>query len=368
MSVKWGEEIIKQRKEKQLGLGGPGHCMCCGDSSTKQRTSTSPRRKRSLNPFKFLGDVGYPNCKYEKTGTKPIGDDEASNTAVFLVKRVKDGAEFAAKVMNMESMNEHETQLAIGETRCLGCVNHFAIMKLVDQGSEDKDVVLVTEYADACDLRKCIKDRQDLHQPLEETVVWQVTLQLLLAVDHIHSRNILHRDIKAANIFLMSSGLVKLGDFGFARQYTKSVKEDVSKEFCGSVMYIAPEVWRRKPYNLAADMWAVGVVLYELMALKRPFDGASTVAIRDLVLSDRDPPPLPARYSEELRKITALLLQRDRAKRPSAKEVLLRPLVVKQMKLFLQAARDTQEIPEELRRDIQTSVDEFYVKNKANTV
>ena len=97
--------------------------------------------------------------------------------------------------------------------------------------------------------------------------------QICLAIKHIHDRKILHRDLKSQNVFLTKQGIVKLGDFGIAKVLQSTV--DHAKTIVGTPYYLSPEIIENKPYNFKSDIWSLGVLLYEMCALKPPFGGAS---------------------------------------------------------------------------------------------
>ena len=108
----------------------------------------------------------------------------------------------------------------------------------------------------------------------KEEVIWQWFLQLVCALKHIHDRKILHRDIKTANIFLHRPDprgfpVVKLGDFGISKALDQT--SALAKSQVGTPYYMSPELCEAKPYSYKSDVWAVGVVLYELATLKQPF-------------------------------------------------------------------------------------------------
>lgn len=94
----------------------------------------------------------------------------------------------------------------------------------------------------------------------------QVTLSLLA----LHSKTIIHRDVKTQNIFI-KEGVLKLGDFGISKELAN--EEDMAKTKCGTPYFMPPEVCQNAPYDAKADVWAMGVIVYELATLKKPFDG-----------------------------------------------------------------------------------------------
>jgi NIMA (never in mitosis gene a)-related kinase len=97
--------------------------------------------------------------------------------------------------------------------------------------------------------------------------------QCCLALKHIHDRKIVHRDIKAQNIFLTKNKIVKLGDFGIAKVLNNTMQ--LCRSMVGTPYYLSPEIINNKPYSFKSDIWSMGAMLYELCALKPPFDGSS---------------------------------------------------------------------------------------------
>ncbi|RNF17023.1 putative serine/threonine protein kinase, partial [Trypanosoma conorhini] len=156
------------------------------------------------------------------------------------------------------------TGRAQAEVHCLLNCDFFSILKCHEDFAK-KDpldgenllmIALVLDYANAGDLRQEIKSRAKASRAFREHEAGLLFIQVLLALHHVHSRHMIHRDIKTANILLCSNGLVKLGDFGFGKMYSATVSGDVGKTFCGTPYYVAPEIWRRKPYSKKADLFS----------------------------------------------------------------------------------------------------------------
>lgn len=196
-------------------------------------------------------------------------------------------------------------------------------------------MAMVLDYANAGDLRQEIRNRSKANRPFVEHEAGLLFIQILLAVHHVHSKHMIHRDIKSANILLCSNGLVKLGDFGFSKMYANTVSDDVGRTFCGTPYYVAPEIWRRCPYSKKADMFSLGVLLYELLTLKRPFDGVDIEEIMHKTLAGRFD-PLPDSISPEMQTIVATLLQSEPKRRPSSKTLLNTPTC----KLYISVVRE----------------------------
>ena len=158
-----------------------------------------------------------------------------------------------------------------------------------------------------------------------------IFIQVCLGVEYLHRKNILHRDIKAMNVFLHSNGGVKIGDMGVAK-----IVSDVSqfvKSVVGTPFYLSPELCLEKPYNHKSDVWSLGCLLYELCARAPPFKESRTAELYAAIASS-EPPPLPLVYSADLRNLVFKLLRKDFRERPSLEKILNLPFIQGKMKQF----------------------------------
>ena len=142
--------------------------------------------------------------------------------------------------------------------------------------------------------------------------------QICLALRHVHRRRILHRDLKSGNIFLTRSGVVKLGDFGIAKLLDSSGAQAATQ--IGTPYYLSPEICQDQPYGKASDLWSMGIVLYELLALRVPFQASNLAVLANKIVTV-DPPPLSHAYSEECHNLAFSLLSKDPDKRPTINQV-----------------------------------------------
>jgi len=156
--------------------------------------------------------------------------------------------------------------------------------------------------------------------------------QICLAIKHIHDKKILHRDLKSQNIFLTKNGLIKLGDFGIAKCLNFTL--DKAKTVVGTPYYLSPEIIENKPYSYKSDIWSLGVLLYEMICLKVPFD-ASSLPMLYMKIVKGIYNPIPNHYSKDLRKLVGLLLNTNVDKRLSVKDILKLPYVKKKIRSFL---------------------------------
>jgi len=146
--------------------------------------------------------------------------------------------------------------------------------------------------------------------------------------------------LKGQNIFLTKANLVKLGDFGIARVLS-STREN-AKTMVGTPYYLSPEIINGKSYSFKSDIWSLGVVLYELCALKPPFDAQSLTFLAMKIIKGQYS-PVPSQFSRELKNLVATLLQVEPLKRPTVNEILKFPLIQNRIQNFLSKSVKLQE-------------------------
>ena len=195
----------------------------------------------------------------------------------------------------------------------------------------DKDYLyIVMDYADGGDLSMKIREQNGKFFPENKILDWFT--QVCLAIKHIHDRKILHRDIKSQNIFLMKNGQIKLGDFGIAKCLNQTI--DKAKTYVGTPYYLSPEIINSQPYDFKSDIWSLGVLLYEMCALKMPFD-ASNLPQLYIKIINCNYQPLSNNYSDELKKLVKAMLNETSLKRPNIGEVLNYSIIKSRIKKFL---------------------------------
>jgi serine/threonine protein kinase len=295
-----------------------------------------------------------PSCQYIKKkllGTGSFG-------SAWRVEERDTGLICAAKIMDTNAMTAKDRGFVANEVKCLARCNHPNVIKHLMSHEVDGMMLIVMEYADGGDLYKQIKARQQGLRYFKEHEILFIFLQLCLALDHIHSKKMMHRDLKTANVLLTTTGLVKLGDFGFSRQYEDSLSNPVGSTFCGTPYYLSPELWRRAPYSKKSEMWALGVVLYEVIALKRPFGGKNMDELIDNILNARYE-PLPPQFSTDLQQLVSQLLSLNPSQRPSLRQMFRQPFIRQQGLLVLKRSVENHtRIPQAIRDALVASVDQ----------
>ena len=185
------------------------------------------------------------------------------------------------KDVDISKCSSKERDAAHKECGILEALRHPNIIEHRESFEQDGKLCIIMAFADGGDLTGRIKAQKGKLFPEEQVLDW--FCQIALALKHVHDRKILHRDLKAQNIFLANGGsIIKLGDFGIARVLSSTMEN--AKTAIGTPYYLSPEICEGKAYNHKSDIWSLGVVLYELCTLKCPFDSPN--------LNGSAPPPL----------------------------------------------------------------------------
>ena len=155
------------------------------------------------------------------------------------------------------------------EIEILKNLDHPNIIKLYNYIQTKDKIYIVTEFCDRGDLSRYIKQTPNDTRNIKMTLgtVEMITKQLSKGIEYLRTCGIIHRDLKPHNIFMDSNGIIKIGDFGFAKA---SDETDLSSTICGSPIYMAPEIVFYKNYTSNADLWSIGVILYQLVYAETP--------------------------------------------------------------------------------------------------
>lgn len=195
---------------------------------------------------------------------------------VYLAKDlILDNEEVSIKVLRT---NYQTDQIAVArfqrEARAMAELNHPNIVSIRDIGEEDGQQFLVMEYVDGSDLKKYIQD----HAPLSNNEVVRIMEEVLSAMTLAHQQGIVHRDLKPQNILLTKDGTVKVTDFGIAVAFAETSLTQTNS-MLGSVHYLSPEQARGSKATVQSDIYAMGIMLFEMLTGHIPYDGDSAVTI-----------------------------------------------------------------------------------------
>lgn len=218
--------------------------------------------------------------------TECIG--EGGMAEVYLGTDIRLKRDIAVKVLRPQySSDKQFLDRFLDEARAMAGFSHPNIVNVYDAGRERGRSYIVMEYVPGTDLRKLIKERGAL--PVEQAL--KIIEQVAQGVAAAHNKNIVHRDIKPGNVLITPDGTAKVADFGIARAVSDSKQLTEPGVVWGTTAYLSPEQIRGDTATPASDVYSIGVVLYEMLSGKPPFQGEDRVAIALQHLHD-DPPPL----------------------------------------------------------------------------
>eukprot|EP00899_Mesostigma_viride_P000962 jgi/Mesvir1/10867/Mv14208-RA.2 len=301
----------RYRAIKRLGEGAQGKVYLAQED-------WSPGQRKVTATGAPVSRVNFDELKLKAQGTGkakrfPGGGDLVVVKVIALPPKIEDREACVREAAMMQNMH-HPCIVSCRESFIEG-LNLFIIMDFYEQG----------------DLATLMESLYTKGSVLPEGQILEWFAQLVLALEYIHRRGVLHRDIKSENVFLKSmdgvgggNPVAALGDFGIARELQGP--SALASTFVGTPYYMSPELFRGEPYNHKSDVWALGCVLYEMLTLRHAFEAMNLNGLAMKVLAGNYI-PVPASYSQEMGRLIKLLLASDPAARPSLPMLLNHPLV-----------------------------------------
>jgi serine/threonine protein kinase len=229
-------------------------------------TSTTIEDREYICTFKKLGKGAY-----SKVYKGYIKDKSGTSESVPEDKLV------AIKKMNLEQLRAHD--FLENEIDIMKRLNHPNILNMIDvieqkNSSGEKVLYIILEFCGGGDLKKMVR-----HRRMKEKYAIVYFKQIADGLQYLRDKNIIHRDLKPHNVLITSDRkTLKIADFGFAKMIGS---DTLAETMCGSPLYMAPEILLKKPYTSKADLWSVGVMLYEVLCAKHPFKSVESIV--DLV-------------------------------------------------------------------------------------
>lgn len=187
-----------------------------------------------------------------------------------------DGRVYALKKVSKKFAMRWKGELIKREFEIMRSVKHPFIVRLFASYSDERDYNFLMEYCPGGTLYELIRKFRSLPVPM----ALYYFCEMLLAIEYLHSRNVMFRDLKAENILVDAKGHLKLTDFGLALKLEE--REDLADSYCGSPIYIAPETLQRQRYDRRVDFYALGVLLYEMIVGTPPFINKNTTTLKEM--------------------------------------------------------------------------------------
>lgn len=239
--------------------------------------------------------------------------------SVYLAQdTVLEGTQIAIKVLHSDIAGDQaQSKRFLREVQLMREVNNPYVVRTFDVGLDGDVLYYTMEYVQGTSLTSLMND-----QPMDITLLSSIVHKVCLGLQAIHEKEIIHRDLKPANIMVLDDMQIKITDFGVARSKGSNLTQH--DEIIGSVSYIAPEVWLGKPLTHSVDLYSLGIILFELLIGKVPFDDGEPATM--MWYHVKQPPISPKSLNENipnwLSQITVKLLAKTPEERPrSAKEV-----------------------------------------------
>jgi serine/threonine protein kinase len=289
-------------------------------SSTTSLADLSDTTSSNFSLLKPLGRGAFATCYL------------ATNSADNKYVAVK---HFHTPINKLDEKLEKSVQSEVESLKLL--CNHINVTKYYGFFLEKSSFSLVVQYCESGTLSQLIDEHHQKNSFISEEQIWEILVQCLDALQYVHSFKIIHRDLKPENILLQGKDkrLIKLCDFGVS-----SLSQTMASTTIGTPYYLAPELCEGEMYGTAADMWSFGCVLYELLALERPFHGESLGMLVRNIMKNQPKELSATHYSEDIRNIVASFLILESHLRPSANIVLSWEEVNAYFQKFLLISKD----------------------------
>eukprot|EP00092_Neocalanus_flemingeri_P007691 GFUD01008305.1.p1 GENE.GFUD01008305.1~~GFUD01008305.1.p1 ORF type:complete len:665 (-),score=170.01 GFUD01008305.1:136-2130(-) len=263
-----------------------------------------------------------PRTDESKQSQKPSLDDfrliktlgQGAYGKVVLAQHINESNFYAIKILEKpQIVMDDEIQLPYSERDILklGSENRF-LTKLHSSFQTSDYIFFAMEYLNGGDLMFHLMETNRF--PEERARFY--TAELVLGLQFLHSKGIIYRDLKLENVMLTSEGHVKLADFGMIKENIRNGAE--ASTFCGTPSYIAPEMLNGRPYGGSVDWWSLGILLYQMMAGRSPFDDEDEEKLYKLIQYKQV--PIPSSFSREAQDIIRGLLQKNPKNRLGCKE------------------------------------------------
>lgn len=254
----------------------------------------------------------------------------AGHATIFRVRESDDPdtESFVAKVVCLAGLDAQGQAAAQQEVSLLkGLSAHPNLIAYRESFLEEAGILfIVMTLAEDGDLRTVVTDALAMERVIPEPIVLTWVRQTLLGLQHLHKQGVVHRDLKSSNIFLCEGRRrIRIGDFGIS---TVLLSTAFASSCVGTPAYMSPELMRNERYDFHVDMWALGCICFELGTLSMPFTATSLLQLALQVMEIEPVWSSMEGRSQELIEVTMLLLQKDVSVRPTASEMLKRPLFV----------------------------------------
>ncbi|KRT84749.1 protein kinase [Oryctes borbonicus] len=224
------------------------------------------------------------------------------------------------------SLENGQLAVARNEVNILKTLNHPNVCQYYDSFKRNNRFSIVMEYASGGNLHDFLRGRRFSNDYLHPNLALNIIGQVLLGLNHLHSKKVVHRDLKTENIFLSGSmkNIVKIGDFGISEILRNDAQANT---VIGTTNYLAPEMCDGKPYDMKSDIWSFGCVMYEICSLDRLFDGTISEVVMAIKSGQRKSINVDC-YGKDIQKIVEMTTEIDPVLRPTTVNLMTNAIFV----------------------------------------
>ncbi|KAH8915532.1 Pkinase-domain-containing protein [Atractiella rhizophila] len=263
-----------------------------------------------MDKLRSICSTSDPNSLYQKS--KKVG--QGASGSVYVAKSLSTGKKVAIKQMDLH--HQPRKELIVTEILVMKESQHPNIVNFLDSFLVKHELWVVMEYMEGGALTDVID-----HNTLEENQISSICLETCKGLQHLHSKSIIHRDIKSDNVLLDSDGQVKITDFGFCAKLTDQKSKRAT--MVGTPYWMAPEVVKQKEYGAKVDIWSLGIMAIEMIENEPPYLDEEPLKALYLIATNGTPTlKRPEKLSKELKNFLAVCLCVDVKSRAGAEELL----------------------------------------------
>uniref|UniRef100_A0A0R0K2G7 non-specific serine/threonine protein kinase n=1 Tax=Glycine max TaxID=3847 RepID=A0A0R0K2G7_SOYBN len=272
-----------------------------------KKNGSLPTAKQEQTRMNFIWRIGAGCLRYEnKIASGPFSD---------LYKGTFCNQDVAIKVLKHESLNDNMLREFAQEVYILSKIQHKNVVKFVGACTKPPNLYLVTEYMSGGSMFDFLHKQKTV---LALPSLLKVAIDVSEGMKYLHQNDIIHRDLKAANLLIDENGVVKVSDFGVARVHDQS---GIMTAETGTYRWMAPEVIEHKPYDQKADVFSFGIVLWEMLTGKLPYEHLSPLQAAVGVIQKGLRPQIPRHTHPKLVELLHWCWHQDSSLRPHFSEI-----------------------------------------------
>ena len=280
--------------------------------------------------FKYKKELSFQNFTKVTDGFLPVELGIGSYGRVYLVTHNETGEKYSLKVIDKKKLSDNQCSIDLiyNEINIQSKLNHENIIRLYNVYETETEINIILEYASKGNLYNLILKNKN---GFSEFQAYQYFIQVVNAVYFLHQNAIIHRDIKPENILISDNEVLKLCDFGWA----KEVSVENRSTFCGTIEYMAPEIVDSEKYDFGVDIWSLGILLYELLMGYSPFKAKDPKNIMVNIKYHELTFDKNKNLSDECRSLIKSLLEVNPQKRIKIRDIFEHPFIKKySLKLY----------------------------------